>query len=69
MADPSLQWSGNMNTRNDESKTVELADVELADVSGGRRASELEIRYLNWVKQFYSPWANITFGGGSTMIA
>jgi len=62
----------NMNTRKDEfssPQTVELALVELDAVSGGRRAIEGEIQYLNWVKQFYSPWANMTFGGGRTAIA
>jgi hypothetical protein len=63
----------NMNTRKDElsspQNTVELALVELDAVSGGRRAIEGELKYLNWVKQFYSPWANINFGGGRTAIA
>lgn len=62
-----------MNTRNDEfsnpQDTVELALVELDQVTGGRRAIEGELQYLNWVKQFYSPWANINFGGGRTVIA
>jgi hypothetical protein len=62
-----------MNTRKDEfsspQNTVELALVELDAVSGGRRAIEGELKYLNWVKQFYSPWANINFGGGRTAIA
>ena len=62
-----------MNTRKDEfsspQNTVELALVELDAVSGGRRAIEGELKYLNWVKQFYSPWANINFGGGRTGIA
>lgn len=62
-----------MNTRNDEpgsrQNTVELTVVELDQVSGGRRAIEGELQYLNWVKQFYLPWANINFGGGRTMIA
>jgi hypothetical protein len=63
----------NMKTRKDEIgsllDTVELSAVELDQVSGGRRAIEGEIQYLNWVKQFYSPWANINFGGGRTMVA
>jgi hypothetical protein len=62
-----------MNTRKDEfsspQNTVEMALVELDAVSGGRRAIEGELKYLNWVKQFYSPWANINFGGGRTAIA
>ena len=62
-----------MNTRKDEfsspQNTVELALVELDEVSGGRKADALELKYLNWVKQFYSPWANINFGGGRTAIA
>jgi hypothetical protein len=58
----------NMNTRKDEPGTVELTFVELDQVSGGRRAIEGELQYLNWVKQIYSPWANINFGGGRTMI-
>jgi hypothetical protein len=62
-----------MNTRKDEfstvQTTVELALAELDQVSGGRKADALEIQYLNWVKQIYSPWANINFGGGRTMIA
>jgi hypothetical protein len=62
-----------MKTRKDEIgsllDTVELSAVELDQVSGGRRAIEGEIQYLNWVKQFYSPWANINFGGGRTMVA
>jgi hypothetical protein len=62
-----------MNTRKDEfsspHNTAELALVELDAVSGGRRAIEGELKYLNWVKQFYSPWANINFGGGRTAIA
>ena len=49
--------------------TTELAPAELDAVSGGRKGDDLELRYLNWVKQFYSPWANINFGGGRTMIA
>jgi hypothetical protein len=73
-ADPfSWPMEHNMNTRKDEfssaQNTVELALVELDAVSGGRRAIEGELNYLNWVKQFYSPWANINFGGGRTMIA
>ncbi len=48
---------------------TELAPADLERVSGGRKADDLEIRYLNWVKQIYSPWANINFGGGRTMIA
>jgi hypothetical protein len=62
----------NMKTRNELvslQDTVELSVVELDQVSGGRRAIEGEIQYLNWVKQFYSPWANINFGGGRTMVA
>jgi hypothetical protein len=62
-----------MKTRKDEfsspQNTVELALVDLDKVSGGRKADALEIRYLNWVKQFYSPWADINFGGGRTMVA
>lgn len=62
-----------MITRNDEpgnrQEAVELTVVELDQVSGGRRAVEGELQYLNWVKQFYSPWANINFGGGRTMVA
>ncbi|MET3838307.1 hypothetical protein [Bradyrhizobium sp. OAE829] len=62
-----------MKTRKDElgslQDAVELTVVELDQVSGGRRAIEGEIQYLNWVKQFYSPWANINFGGGRTMVA
>ena len=62
-----------MNARNDElgspQNTVELTVVELDQVSGGRRAIEGELQYLNWVKQFYAPWANMTFGGGRTVIA
>jgi hypothetical protein len=62
----------NMNTRKDESSsaqnTVELVLVELDEASGGRRAVEGGLEYLNWVKQFYSPWANINFGG-RTMVA
>ena len=60
-----------MNTRNESGnapETVELTVAELEQVSGGRRAIEGEIQYLNWVKQFYSPWANINFGGGRTMV-
>ena len=57
-----------MNTRKDVSSSAELALVELDAVSGGRRAIEGELKYLNWVKQFYSPWANINFGGGRTAI-
>jgi hypothetical protein len=38
-------------------------------VSGGRRAIEGELQYLNWVKQFYSPWVNLNIGGGRTMVA
>jgi hypothetical protein len=61
-----------MNTRKDElsspQNTLELTVVELDQVSGGRRAIEGELQYLNWVKQFYSPWANTTFGGGRTAI-
>ena len=61
-----------MNARNDEfsgpQDTVELALVELDAVSGGRRPVEGELKYLNWVKQFYSPWANTNFGGGRTGI-
>lgn len=49
--------------------TTELAPAELDAVSGGRKLDALELRYLNWVKQIYSPWANINFGGGRTMIA
>jgi hypothetical protein len=66
---PILPWpmEHNMNTRKDEfsspRNTVELALVELDEVSGGRRPIEGELKYLNWVKQFYSPWANVTFGG------
>jgi hypothetical protein len=60
----------NMNTRKVElNGSIELALVELDEVSGGRRAIEGELKYLNWVKQFYSPWANINFGGGRTMVA
>jgi hypothetical protein len=63
----------NMKTRKDEisspQKRGELALAELDEVSGGRRAIEGEIQYLNWVKQFYSPWADINFGGGRTMVA
>ena len=62
-----------MNTRKDElsrtQTTAELALAELDRVSGGRKADALELQYLNWAKQFYSPWANIDFGGGRTMIA
>ena len=62
-----------MMTRKDEfsspQKRGELALAELDEVSGGRRAIEGEIQYLNWVKQFYSPWADINFGGGRTMVA
>ena len=62
-----------MKTRNDElgslQDTVELSVADLDQVSGGRRAIEGEIQYLNWVKQFYSPWANINFGSGRTMVA
>ena len=62
-----------MNTRKDEffspQSTVALAPAELDQVSGGRKADALELRYLNWVKQFYSPWATINFGGGRTMVA
>jgi hypothetical protein len=62
-----------MKTRKDEfsssQNAVELALAELDQVSGGRKGDELELRYLNWVKQFYSPWANIDFGGGRTMVA
>jgi hypothetical protein len=62
-----------MNTRNDEfssqQNTAELTLVELDEVSGGRRPIEGELKYLNWVKQFYSPWANVNFGGGRTMVA
>jgi hypothetical protein len=61
-----------MNMRKDElsspQNTLELTVVELDQVSGGRRAIEGELQYLNWVKQFYSPWANTTFGGGRTAI-
>lgn len=61
-----------MTTRKDEfssaQNTAELALVELDEVSGGRRPVEGELKYLNWVKQFYSPWANINFGGGRTAI-
>jgi hypothetical protein len=73
-ADP-FPWpmEQSMNTRKDElsnpQHTVELALVELDAVSGGRRAIEGELKYLNWVKQFYSPWANINFGGGRTAVA
>jgi len=62
-----------MNTRKNELgnslDTVELTVADLDQVSGGRRAIEGELQYLNWVKQFYAPWANVTFGGGRTMIA
>ncbi|MBA2402082.1 MAG: hypothetical protein H0V72_25980 [Bradyrhizobium sp.] len=62
-----------MKTRKNEfsgpQNTAELALVELDEVSGGRRPVEGELQYLNWVKQFYSPWANINFGGGRTAIA
>jgi hypothetical protein len=62
-----------MNTRKDEffspQNTVELALADLDQVSGGRKADALELQYLNWVKQFYSPWANMNFGGGRTMVA
>jgi len=62
-----------MNTRKDEfstvQTTVELAPAELDQVSGGRKADALEIQYLNWVKQIYSPWADINFGSGRTMVA
>ena len=62
-----------MKTRKDELSSpqnrAELALAELDEVSGGRRAIEGEIQYLNWVKQFYSPWADINFGGGRTMVA
>ena len=62
-----------MKTRKDEFSSpqnrAELALAELDEVSGGRRAIEGEIQYLNWVKQFYSPWADINFGGGRTMVA
>jgi hypothetical protein len=62
-----------MKTRKDEfsssQNAVELVLAELDQVSGGRKGDELELRYLNWVKQFYSPWANIDFGGGRTMVA
>jgi hypothetical protein len=61
-----------MNTRKDElsspQNTLELTVVELDQVSGGRRAIEGELQYLNWVKTIYSPWANMTFGGGRTAI-
>ena len=62
-----------MKTQKDEfssrQSSGELALAELDEVSGGRRAIEGEIQYLNWVKQFYSPWADINFGGGRTMVA
>ena len=62
-----------MNTRKDEflspQNTVELALADPDQVSGGRKADSLELQYLNWVKQIYSPWANMNFGGGRTMIA
>lgn len=62
-----------MKMRNDEfsspPNSTELALAELDAVSGGRKGDDLELKYLNWVKQFYSPWANINFGGGRTMIA
>jgi hypothetical protein len=73
--DRSLSWpmEQKMNMRKDEfsspQNTVELALVELDEVSGGRRAIEGEIKYLNWVKQFYAPWANIHFGEGRTAVA
>jgi hypothetical protein len=62
-----------MNTRKDElggsHNSAELTVFELDQVSGGRRADAVELKYLNWVKQFYSPWANINFGSGRTMVA
>ena len=61
-----------MKTQSDEFKSVELADVELDGVSGGRvprPGNELERGYLNWIKQIYAPWSNINFGGGRTMMA
>lgn len=61
-----------MNTRNELNNaqtTAELTAVELDQVSGGRRAIEGELQYLNWVKQFYSPWVNLNIGGGRTMVA
>ena len=60
-----------MKTRNElgSQDTVELSVADLDQVSGGRRAIEGDIQYLNWVKQFYSPWANINLGGGRTMVA
>jgi hypothetical protein len=62
----------NMNTRKHElgspQNTVELAVAELDEVSGGRRAIEGEIQYLNWIKTIYAPWANMTIGGGRTAI-
>ena len=61
-----------MKTQSDEFKSVELADIELDGVSGGRvprPGSILEQNYLNWIKQIYAPWSNINFGGGRTMIA
>ena len=61
-----------MNTRKHElgsrQNTVELAVAELDAVSGGRRAIEGEIQYLNWIKTIYAPWANMTIGGGRTAI-
>ena len=59
----------NMTRKDEISSPLELSLVELNEVSGGRRAVEGELQYLNWVKQFYSPWANINFGGGRTAIA
>lgn len=60
-----------MNLRTDEvgrpERTDELALAKLDEVSGGDR--NIDIRYFNWVKQFYAPWANIHFGRGPVMIA
>ncbi|MBR0726902.1 hypothetical protein JQ612_00700 [Bradyrhizobium manausense] len=59
-----------MNMRKDENAqtTVELAPVELDEVSGGEKGSDVQINYLNWVKQIYSPWAGLRFGEGRILI-
>lgn len=46
---------------------VELALLELDEVSGGDR--DLQLRYLNWIKQYYVPWMNMHFGEGRILVA
>lgn len=43
----------------------ELALTELDDVSGGN----IQLDWLNAVKQIYAPWANMHFGRGRVMLA